>query len=87
MELNKIIRRPVITEAVYDLIENENKIVFEVSKESNKYLIKAAVEELYNVKVEKVNTLISPLGMKRAICKLLPEYSASDLATELNLFG
>ncbi len=87
MELSRIVRRPVITEAVYDLIENQNKVVFEVSKQSNKYMIKAAVEELYNVKVEKVNTLITPQGTKRAICKLLPEYSASDLATELNLFG
>lgn len=87
MELNKIIRKPVITEAVYDLIEDQNKIVFEVSKNSNKFTIKAAVEELYNVKVKKVNTLITPRGIKRAICTLQAEYSASDLATELNLFG
>ncbi|MHA2252719.1 MAG: 50S ribosomal protein L23 [Candidatus Kariarchaeaceae archaeon] len=87
MELNKIVRKPVITEKNYELIEEQNKIVFEVSKRSNKFQIKAAVEELYNVKIKKVNTLITPHGVKRAICTLFPEYSASDLATELNLFG
>ncbi len=87
MEFNQIIRKPVITEKVYDLIEAQNKVVFEVSKKSNKFLIKIAVEKLYNVKVKKVNTYITPRGIKRAICTLFPEYSASDLATELNLFG
>lgn len=87
MENHEVIQRPVITEAVYDLIETDNKVVFEVSKKANKPVIKRAVEELYNVKVAKVNTLITPFGIKRAICTLEPEYSASDLATELNLFG
>ena len=87
MENHEIIAKPVITEAVYDLIEVENKIVFEVHKAANKYMIKRAVEELYNVKVEKVNTLITPLGVKRAICRLTSQYSAYDLATDLSLFG
>ena len=58
MELHEVIFKPVITEAVYDLIETQNKIAFEVSKKANKFHIKHAVEELYNVKVKKVNTLI-----------------------------
>lgn len=87
MENHEIISKPVITEAVYDLIEVENKIVFEVHKAANKYMIKRAVEELYNVRVKKVNTLITPRGVKRAICALAPQYSAYDLATDLALFG
>jgi large subunit ribosomal protein L23 len=87
MEVFEVIIKPVITEAVYDLIETQNKIVFEVYKKANKFHIKKAVEEMYNVKVKKVNTLITPQGVKRAICTLAPEYNASDLATDLNLFG
>jgi large subunit ribosomal protein L23 len=87
MENYEVIIRPVITEAVYDLIELDNKIMFEVAKAANKPIIKKAVEELYNVRVTKVRTYITPLGVKRAVCTLRPEYSASDLATELNLFG
>lgn len=87
MDVHEVILRPVITESVYDLIETQNKIVFEVHKDANKYIIKKAVESAYNVKILKVNTLITPHGIKRAICALAAEYSASDLATELNLFG
>ena len=87
MENHEIIMRPVITEAVYDKIELDNKIVFECHKDANKYMIKRAVEELYNVKVKKVNTYITPYGIKRAVCALTPQYSAYDLATDLSLFG
>ncbi len=87
MDNYEIIRRPVITEMVYDLIEKENKVVFEVAKDANKYMIKRAVQELYNVRVAKVNTLITPKGVKRAICKLTKEYVAYDLAVDLSLFG
>ncbi len=87
MKNYEIIIRPVITEAVYDLIEFHNKIVFEVHKNANKYIIKKAVEELYKVSVEKVNTYITPQGVKRAICKLSEQDDAYDLATNLSLFG
>jgi large subunit ribosomal protein L23 len=51
-----IIKRPVITERTTDLME-ENKYAFEVSLRANKTEIKAAIEEIFGVKVEKVNTL------------------------------
>ncbi len=86
MENHEIIIRPVFSEAVYDQIVEQNKIIFEVAKGANKFQIKRAVQELYNVKVEKVNTLITPYGKKRAIVKLAKEYPAADLAVELNLF-
>lgn len=87
MDDHDIIRRPVITEQVYDMIEMENKIVFEVAKAANKFMIKRAVQNMYNVRISKVNTYITPLGVKRAICKLEPEYNAYDLAVDLSLFG
>ena len=87
MEDHEVIIRPVITEKVYDMIEEEGKIVFEVAKNANKYVIKRAVENLYNVKIQKVNTLITPRGVKRAICKLTDDYNAYDLAVDLSLFG
>ncbi|MCY3412776.1 MAG: 50S ribosomal protein L23 [Candidatus Heimdallarchaeota archaeon] len=87
MEDHEVVLRPVITEFVYDLIEKENKIMFEVAKDANKYVIKRAVQNLYNVRVEKVNTYITPKGIKRAICKLQEAYNAYDLAVDLSLFG
>jgi large subunit ribosomal protein L23 len=87
MEDHEVIKRPVITEKVYEMIDQEGKIVFEVAKGANKYMIKRAVENLYNVKIAKVNTLITPQGVKRAVCKLTAEYNAYDLAVDLSLFG
>ncbi|WP_096271376.1 50S ribosomal protein L23 [Paucisalibacillus globulus] len=51
-----IIKRPVITEHSADLMA-EKKYTFEVSTKANKTQIKDAVEEIFGVKVEKVNTL------------------------------
>ena len=51
-----IIRRPVITEQSMADTENK-KYVFEVSKDATKIEIAKAVEEIFGVKVIKVNTL------------------------------
>jgi large subunit ribosomal protein L23 len=51
-----IIKRPVITEHSADLM-SDKKYTFEVYPKANKTEIKAAVEEIFGVKVIKVNTL------------------------------
>ena len=83
---HEIILRPVMTEAAFDLIEKENKLTFIVSLKANKTMIRHAVEELYEVKVEKVNTLIQRDGKKKAYVRLGPEDNASDIATKLGIF-
>ena len=52
----KIIRRPIITEKASWLKETQNMYVFEVERNCNKIEIKDIIEEMFNVKVEKVNT-------------------------------
>ncbi len=59
-----IIRRPVITEQSMEDIASK-KYVFEVDIESNKTEIKAAVEEIFGVKVAKVNTVRMQGKVKR----------------------
>ena len=51
-----IIKRPIITEKSYKLME-ENKYTFEVDRKSNKLEIRLAVEEIFDVDVEKVNVI------------------------------
>lgn len=78
-----IIIRPIITEKTVLLNQNENKVTFEVAKGSNKVEVRQAVEEIFNVKVEKVNILnVAPrkkrmghhegytAGVRKAIVKL-----------------
>jgi large subunit ribosomal protein L23 len=52
-----LIRFPSITEKNTNLRVNQNKYVFEVATHASKPMIKKAVEELFNVKVEAVNTM------------------------------
>ncbi len=55
MDARDIIKRPVITEHSMNL--GEKKYTFEVDPRANKIQIKNAVEEIFGVKVEKVNTM------------------------------
>jgi large subunit ribosomal protein L23 len=65
MNANQIIRRPLVTEKSTLLREASNVIAFEVDPKANKIQVKAAVEELFKVKVEEVR-LFNFLGqMKR----------------------
>ena len=60
-----IIIRPVITERSVELLQKQNKYTFEVAKDANKIEIKRAIEELFGVKVAKVNTMIVPGKVRR----------------------
>ena len=52
-----IIIAPVITEKSSKISEKGNKIVLKVKNDANKVQIKQAVEKIFNVKVESVNTV------------------------------
>ncbi|CAD2072470.1 50S ribosomal protein L23 [Phocicoccus pinnipedialis] len=56
MEARDIIKRPVITERSADLMA-ENKYTFDVDVRANKTQVKHAIEEIFDVKVEKVNIM------------------------------
>lgn len=54
-----LLKYPVTTEAAMQKIEKLNTLVFIVSMKATKPTIKRAFEKLYNIKVRKVNTLIT----------------------------
>ena len=56
MEARDILKRPVITDRSSELMA-EKKYTFEVDTRANKTQVKDAVEEIFGVKVEKVNVL------------------------------
>lgn len=56
MNFRDIIKAPIITEKSSDLATN-NTYVFSVDVRANKTQIKQAIENIFNVKVEKVNTI------------------------------
>jgi large subunit ribosomal protein L23 len=59
-----VIRSPAITEKTTMLSAN-NQVVFNVARDATKPQIKAAVEKLFGVKVEAVNTLVRKGKFKR----------------------
>ncbi len=52
-----VLRAPRVSEKTARLQEHSNQYVFEVSSEATKADVKAAVEQLFDVKVESVNVL------------------------------
>ena len=56
MDAHRILIKPVVTEKTSNIRESENKYVFEVATEANKIEIKEAVEEIFNVHVDRVTT-------------------------------
>ncbi len=57
MDARAILIKPIITEKSTDLISMQNKYSFVVDLRANKTQIKQAVEEIFKVKVSKVNTV------------------------------
>ncbi|MGQ1786957.1 MULTISPECIES: 50S ribosomal protein L23 [unclassified Saccharicrinis] len=53
----QILIKPIVTEKLNEISEKLNRFGFVVNKDANKLQIKKAVEEMYNVTVEKVNTM------------------------------
>jgi large subunit ribosomal protein L23 len=60
----EVIRAPLITEKA-TLLSEQNKVVFKVATNATKLEIASAVEELFKVRVVKVNTLVQKGKTKR----------------------
>jgi large subunit ribosomal protein L23 len=75
MNVTEVINFPLMTESASLMVEKDNKLIFIVSRNAGKA----------EVKVKKVNLLITPQGVKKAFVKLTPEYRASDVAIKLGI--
>lgn len=85
MEAHEVIFYPLMTESASLMVEKDNKLIFIVNLKAGKNDVKKAVEQLYEVKVAKITTLITPQGEKKAFVKLTPEFKASDVAIKLGI--
>lgn len=63
--LHEILMRPVLSEQASTRSEKYNTVTFRVLLTASKNDVRRAVEELYNVGVAKVRTLINPGKVKR----------------------
>ena len=76
--------KPITTEKAVRLIELNNLLVLEVDRRDSKIEIKKEIEELFNVKVDSINTLIKA-NKKIAYVKLNKKNPAIDVATKLGM--
>lgn len=85
MDQYKIIKYPLSTEKSIRLMEAENKLIFVVGSKSTKKEIQRAIEDMFNVKVDGINTFVNANGQKRAYVKFSAKNPAIDIATQMGL--
>ncbi len=90
---HEILLYPIVTEKSLNLLsgtasqgfKDGNKLEFVVKRDATRTEIKKAFEELFEAKVEKVNTHMKKDG-KHAIIKLKEGYSAEEIGTRIGVF-
>jgi ribosomal protein L23 len=76
--------KPITSEKAVKLIDLENTLLFETDRRESKDVIAKEVSNLFNVKVEKVRTLIRG-NKKYAYVKLAKQNPAIDVATKMGM--
>ncbi len=85
MDPYKTIKFPLSTEKSIKLMESENKLIFAIDQKATKKEVKEAIENMFKVKVESINTFVTNKGKKRAYVRLKRETPAIEIATQLGL--
>ncbi len=80
-----ILLHPYVTEKTLNLMESHNSLMFIVKEGATKREVKKAFEDLFEVKVERVNIKHSRFG-KQAIIKLTSEFKADDVGMRIGIF-
>jgi large subunit ribosomal protein L23 len=70
MNVYQVLKRPILTEKT-DFQRDDNQYVFEVDRRANKIQIKDAVESLFDVRVEAVNTMMMKPKRRRMGRKMI----------------
>lgn len=81
----RVIKHPLTSEAAMKKMEEDNTLTFLVDLKANKIQIAKAVQNLYKVKVSKVNTLVRPDGEKKAYVRLHAEEDALQKAGTIGI--
>ncbi len=93
MKPHEILLHPYVTEKSLNMLQGTpaqdmkdgNRLEFLVRRDATKGDVRKAFEELFQVKVDAVNTYIRKDG-KHAIIKLKPEFSAEEIGMRIGVF-
>ncbi len=81
-----MIIHPYVTEKATTQAEANNILQFIVDDTDTKDKVKKEIEALYNVKVRRVNTMLTMKGKKKAIVVFEEPNTATELASRLGIF-
>ena len=93
MKPHEILLHPYVTEKTLNMLQGTaaqdlkdgNRLEFLVRREATRTQVKTAFEDLFQAKVEKVNTFVRKDG-KHAIIKLKPGFSAEEIGMRIGVF-
>ncbi len=93
MKPHDILLHPYVTEKTLNMLQGTpaqdlkdgNRLEFIVDRRATKPDIKKAFEELFQAKVDRVNTFVRPEG-KHAIIRLKEGYSAEEIGMRIGVF-
>ena len=85
MDPHSIIKNVLSTEKSIRLMESENKLIFVVNNKATKKDIKKAIEIMFKVEVDDINTFVNAEGEKRAYVKFSAKNPAIDISTQMGL--
>ena len=93
MKPHEILLHPYVTEKTLNMLQGTaaqnlkdgNRLVFLVRREATRDQVKKAFEDLFQVKVAKVNTFVRTDG-KHAVITLKPEFSAEEIGMRIGVF-
>jgi large subunit ribosomal protein L23 len=74
MNVYQVLKRPILTEKT-DYQRDNNQYVFEVDRRANKLQIKRAVETLFDVQVDAVNTMVMKPKRRRLGRKMITTHT------------
>ena len=80
-----ILLAPCTSERFYKKMENENTIIFYVAQKATKTNIKKAFKDAFGIAPQRVNTMNTVLGRKKAFIKIPKANEASESANKIGL--
>jgi len=93
MKAHDVLLHPYVTEKTLNMLQGTpaqnlkdgNRLEFLVDRRATKPDIRKAFEEIFEVKVDRVNTFVRKDG-KHAIIKLKPQFSAEEIGMRIGVF-
>ena len=81
-----VIVHPLVTEKAMNQMDFDNKLQFIVDLDASKPAIKEAVQNQFDIDVEKVNTQVTMKGRKKATVRLAEADDAQEVASRIGVF-